>query len=147
LSHELYRQRCTARDERLVDYSKTTIVRSHEYFGPTTWLSLPPDFATGRLSDDSIVAALQTELGLAFAQGAYVRFGDAQRGADIWLPLPPGLLPGALSEDERHAVAGWSMVIRWDVVPGKVLREAASGRLLLLGCGIFLAQFFGGTVS
>jgi hypothetical protein len=57
------------------------------------------------------------------------------------------LLPGALSEDERHAVAGWSMVIRWDVVPGKVLREAASGTLLLLGCGIFPAQFFGGTAS
>jgi hypothetical protein len=33
LSHESYRQRCPARDERLVDYAKTTIVRAHEYFG------------------------------------------------------------------------------------------------------------------
>jgi hypothetical protein len=37
LSHESCRQRCTERHERLVDCSKTTTVRSHEYFGPTTW--------------------------------------------------------------------------------------------------------------
>lgn len=112
-----------------------------------TWLSLPPDFAMGALSDESIVAALQTELGLAFAQGACVRFGDAQRGADVWLPLPPGFLSGTLSEAEHQAVTGWSIMIRWDVVPGKVLREAAPGALLLLGCGIFPAKFFGGTAS
>ncbi len=112
-----------------------------------TWLSLPPDFATGALSDESIVAALQTELGRAFAQGACVRFGDAQRGADVWLPLPPGFLNGALSEDESQAVAGSSIMIRWDVVPGKFLREAAPGELLLIGCGIFPAKFFGGTAS
>jgi hypothetical protein len=35
LSHESCWQRCTECHERLLACSKTTIVRSHEYFGPT----------------------------------------------------------------------------------------------------------------
>jgi hypothetical protein len=118
-------------------------------FGDRTdmWMSLPPDFAKEALSDESIVAALEKELGLEFERGAYVRFGEGQQGSDVWLPLPPDFLQGELSEAERQAVAGWSIMIHWDVVPGKVLREAEPGALLVLGCGIYPARFWEGRHS
>ena len=88
---------------------------------------------------------VQNACGLAFAQGAVVRFGDEQQGAGIWLPLPSDFLQDELSEDERQAVAGRSIMIQWAVVPGKVLREAEPGGLLLIGVSIVPAEFLGVT--
>ena len=144
-AHTKIRTRIVAALEQALGLDQTPGLQMD--FGPhlDTWLSLPPAFSKGVLSDDSIVAAVQKAFGFAFAQGSVVRFSDAQQGADIWLPLPPNFLKDALSDDERQAVAGWSIMIRWDVVPGKVLREAEAGELLLIGVGIFPAKFFGAT--
>jgi len=97
------------------------------------------------LSDESIVTALEKELGLEFAYGAYIRFDDAQHGSDIWLPIPPGFLKEELSESERQAVADQSLMIHWDIISGKVLREPVSRSMLTFWCGIYPARFWGGT--
>ena len=106
-----------------------------------TWLSIPPDFSKSELSDERIVAALEKEFGTEFDQGSYVRFGDDQQGADIWLPIPSDFLKGELSDDERKAVAGRSIMIRWDILKGKFLPEAEPGELMLIGFGTFPAKF------
>ena len=106
-----------------------------------TWLSLPTGFSKSELSDKRIVAALEKEFGIAFNQGSYVRFGDDQQGADIWLSIPSEFLKGELSDEERKAVAGRSIMIRWDILKGKFLPEAKPGELMLIGFGIFPAKF------
>jgi hypothetical protein len=69
--------------------------------------------------------------------------GDpVKQGADVWLPIPPDFLKGELSDDENHAVAGRSIMIRWDILPGKFLQEVEPGELMLIGFGIFPAKFF-----
>jgi hypothetical protein len=107
-----------------------------------TWLSLPPDFSKREVSDARIVAALEKEFGIKFEHGAFIRFSDDQPGADVWLPIPSGFLQGALSEDEIQAVAGRSIMIRWDILPGKSLHEVNPGELLRIGFGTFPAKFF-----
>ncbi len=107
-----------------------------------TWLSLPPGFSKRELSNERIVAALQTAFGLVFERGSFVRFDEGKRGADVWLPIPSDFLKGELSDDENHAVAGWSIMIRWDIFPGKFLQEVEPGELMLIGFGIFPAKFF-----
>jgi hypothetical protein len=89
-----------------------------------------------------IVAALEKEFGIKFEQGAFIRFGDDQPGADIWLPIPSDFLKGELSDDEIQAVAGRSIMIRWDILPGKFLQEINPGELLCIGFGTFPAKFF-----
>jgi hypothetical protein len=76
-----------------------------------TWLSIPPDFSKHEFSDERIMAALEKEFGIKFEQGAFIRFGDDQQGADIWLPIPSDLLKGELSDDEIQSVAGRSIMI------------------------------------
>ncbi|HVP98534.1 MAG TPA: hypothetical protein VMS87_04610, partial [Roseiarcus sp.] len=56
-----------------------------------TWLSLPPKFSKGELSNERIIAALQKEFGLGFERGSFVRFDEGKQGADVWLPIPPEL--------------------------------------------------------
>jgi hypothetical protein len=107
-----------------------------------TWLSIPPVFSKSELSDERIVTALEKEFGIKFQQGAFIRFGDHQQGADVWLPIPPDFLKGELSDDEVQAAAGRSIMIRWDVIPGKFLREVNQGELMLIRFGIFPAKFF-----
>jgi len=112
------------------------------YFGNhvDTWLSLPLDFSKGDLSNERIVAALQK--GLGFKRGSFVRFDEGKQGADVWLPIPPDFLKGELSDDEINAVAGRSIMIRWDIFPGKLLQEVEPGELMLIGFGIFPMKFF-----
>ncbi|NJM74884.1 MAG: hypothetical protein HC852_02830 [Acaryochloridaceae cyanobacterium RU_4_10] len=107
-----------------------------------TWLSIPPDFPKRELSDERIVAALEKEFGIKFKQGAFIRFEDDQQGADVWLPIPSDFLKGELSEDEIQAVAGRSIMIRWDILPGKSLHELNLGELLCIGFGTFPSKFF-----
>jgi hypothetical protein len=107
-----------------------------------TWLSLPADFSKGELSNERIVAALQKEFSLWFERASFVRFDGAKQGADVWLPIPPDFLKGDLSDDESHAVAGRSIMVRWDIFPGKFLQEVEPGELLLIGLGIFQQGFF-----
>ena len=52
------------------------------------------------------------------AQCHTVRFDEDQQGADIWLPIPSEFLKGELSDEERKAVAGRSIMIRWDILKG-----------------------------
>ncbi len=75
------------------------------------------------------------------AQCHTVRFDEDQQGADIWLPIPSEFLKGELSDEERKAVAGRSIMIRWDILKGKFLPEAKPGELMLIGFGIFPAKF------
>lgn len=107
-----------------------------------TWLSIPPDFSKSELSDERIVAALEKEFGIKFEQGAFVRFCDDQQGSDVWLPIPSDFLKGKLSDDEIQSVAGRSIMIRWDILPGKFLQEVNSGEFLCIGFGTFPAKFF-----
>jgi len=107
-----------------------------------TWLSLPPDFSKSKLSDDRIVATLEKEFGVKFAKGAFVRFSDDQPVSDIWLTIPSGFLKGELPDAEIQAVTGKSMMIHYDVTPGKPLQTANSGELLCIGFGIYPAKFF-----
>jgi hypothetical protein len=107
-----------------------------------TWLSLPPDFSKSELSNERIVAAMQKEFSLGFERGSFIRFDEGKQGADVWLPIPPDFLKGELSDDENHTVVGRSIMIRWDIFPGKFLQEVEPGELLLIGFGIFPAKFF-----
>jgi hypothetical protein len=107
-----------------------------------TWLSIPSDFSRREFSDERIVAALEKEFGIKFKQGIFIRFDNDQQGSDIWLPIPSDFLKGELSDDEIQAVTGRSIMIRWDILPGKFLREVNPGELMLIGFGTFPAKFF-----
>jgi hypothetical protein len=141
-AHEKIRTRIVAALKKEFGIVQTTGLHIDTGDHADTWLSIPPDFPKRELSDERIVATLEKEFGIKFKQGAFIRFGDAQQGADVWLPIPSDFLQGALSEDEIQAVAGRSIMIRWDIVLGKSLHEVNPGELLRIGFGTFPAKFF-----
>ena len=141
-AHTKIRTRIVAALEKEFGIVRTTGLQIELGDHADTWLSIPPDFSKSELSDERIVAALEKEFGIKFEQGAFIRFGDDQQGADVWLPIPSDFLKGALSDDEIHALAGRSIMIRWDILPGKFLREVHPGELMLIGFGTFPAKFF-----
>jgi hypothetical protein len=107
-----------------------------------TWFTIPPDFSKSELSDEKIVVALEKEFDIEFEHGAFVRFDDDQQGADIWLTIPSNFLKGELSDEEIQSVAGRSIMIRWDILPGNSLQDVKPGELLLIGFSILPAKFF-----
>ena len=85
-----------------------------------------------------IVAALEKEFGIEQTPGLQIEFGNH---TDTWLSIPPDFSKSELSDDERKAVAGRSIMIRWDILKGKFLPEAEPGELMLIGFGTFPAKF------
>ncbi len=107
-----------------------------------TWLSVPPGFSKNDMSDEKIMAALKSEIGIQVEHGAFIRFAADQQGSDIWLSIPPNFLNSELSDEEIQAVEGKSIMIRWNIVSGKFKGEDEARELMLIGFGIFPATFF-----
>ncbi len=107
-----------------------------------TWLSIPASLSKKDISDQKILAAIEKELSIEVKQGAFIRFSDDQIGSDIWLSVPPNFMGNELSIKEIQVIEGKSLMIRWNIVPGKFKGENETRDLMQIGFGIFPATFF-----
>lgn len=107
-----------------------------------TWLSIPSNLSKKDISDQKILAAIEKELNIEIKQGAFIRFSEDQHGSDIWVSVPTDFLSNEFTKKEIEVVEGKSLMIRWNIVPGKFKGEVEERDLLQIGFGIFPATFF-----